>query len=577
MGLNEKEMIKKFLSYYKPHIKLFWLDTFVAIASSVLSIIFPYITREIMKTYIPNKDWNIIILSLILLFAIFVFQALFNYVRVRWGHIMGVRIETDMRMDLFNHLQRLSFSYFDKTKTGNLMSRITNDLFMISEVAHHGPEDFIISVITIIGAYILMFSFSSELAVISLIPIPIMVFYGIVFGDRLKNKFRVVRKKVADVNSQVENSIQGIREVKSFTSEDFESKRFSNFNFFLKNAKSDQYKVMASYHCTLGFFRDMYYFVTVAGGAILLYRGIIHSYDLVAFLLYISIVLSPIDRLINFVEQLNQGMASFERFVEIMEIEPDIKDKESAKNLEVREGNIVYDNIRFSYDSEEGEVVGDVSLKIKGGSKVAFVGESGAGKTTLASLLPRFYEINSGNILIDNQNIQDVTQRSLRQSIGFVQQNVFLFDSTIRENLLYGNPNASEEDLLRAIEAANLKEFIETLPDGLDTLVGEHGARLSGGQKQRISIARVFLKDPSILIFDEATSSLDTDSEAQIQEAFDRLSRGRTCITIAHRLTTIKQADEIFVVKNGHIVERGKHDDLIALGGVYAKLYKRQG
>lgn len=566
--------LKRFFSYYKPYRALFWFDMTIAILSSVLSIFFPALTRELLKTWIPQQVWTSMIVCFVAMFVIYTLQAVFNFIRVKWGHFLGVYVENDMRHDLFNHLQSLSFGYFDHAKTGHLMSRMTNDLFQIAEVAHHCPEDCLISVATILGAYIVMFHYSVPMALVSIIPMPFLVAWGILFGGKQKKVSRDVRTYVADVNANVENSVQGVREVKSFTSEKFQSRQFDRSNEDLKQSRRRQYSVMATYHGVMGWLRNMYYFTTVAGGAMLIYKGMIQSYDLVAFLLYVSVVLEPIDRLINFVEQLSQGIAAFERFTEVMDEQPAITDREGATDLKVDCGDISYQNVRFTYNTKDGEVIGDISFDIKGGSTVAIVGESGAGKTTVASLLPRFYEIDSGSITIDGQDIRDVTQQSLRRNIGFVQQNVFLFDADIRENLRYGNPDATDSQMLEALEAANLGEFIRSLPEGLSTQVGEHGTRLSGGQKQRISIARVFLKNPPILVFDEATSSLDNESEKLIQDAFDRLSVGRTSIVIAHRLTTIKDADNIIVLDKGKVIESGNHEKLMADNGHYAHLYR---
>ena len=568
-------MLRRFFSYYRPYRALFAIDMAAAVLSALLSIFFPALTRELLKTWIPQQIWKSIIVCFSAMFVIYILQAFFTYVRIRWGHHLGVYVENDMRRDLFNHLQTLSFGYYDRTKTGHLMSRMTNDLFQISEVAHHCPEDSLISVATIIGAYVVMFSYSAPMALISLIPFPFLVVWGVVFGRRQKRVSREVRSHLADVNSNVENSVQGIREVKSFTSENLQSRLFDDSNEDLKSSKKKQYSVMASYQTGMGWLRNMYYFTTVVGGAVLIYKGMIQSYDLVAFLLYVSVVLEPIDRLINFVEQLSQGIAAFERFTEVMDEKPAIQDSPDAVDLVVTKGDISYKNVRFTYDTSDGEVIGDISFDIKGGTTVAIVGDSGAGKTTTASLLPRFYEIDSGKILIDGQDIRKVTQSSLRHNIGFVQQNVFLFDADIRENLRYGNPDATDEMMYAALDAANLGDFVRALPDGLSTQVGEHGTRLSGGQKQRISIARVFLKNPPILIFDEATSSLDNESEKLIQDAFDRLSVGRTAIVIAHRLTTIKNADTIIVLEKGKVIETGTHETLMKKGGRYSSLYRR--
>jgi ATP-binding cassette subfamily B protein len=569
-------MFRRFIAYYRPYKGLFLLDMAAAVIGSLLSILFPMLTRELLKSYIPDQNWAMMLSVFAIMLGIYGIQMVCNYIRIRWGHMLGVTMEGDMRQDLFGHLQRLSFRYFDKTKTGHLMSRITNDLFMITEVAHHGPEDLLISVVVILGAYGVMFANSVPLALISLIPLPFMLFFGIHFGLKLRAGFVAVRRTVADVNSVVENSIQGVREVQSFTSETYEKQKFKRVNKVFQTARSNQYKVMASYESTMMLFRELYYFTTVVGGAVLIYLDRIPVYELVAFILFVGIVLPPIDRLIGFTEQLQQGMAAFERFVEVMDIQSDINDRPDAVPLKISEGHLVLDHVRFRYDSNGEEVLGDISLTVPGGSTIAIVGESGTGKSTLASLIPRFYEPAEGRILIDGQDIAAVTKASLRSQIGFVQQNVFLFDGTIRENLKYGDNGATDEQMLEALDKANLGHFVRSLPDGLDTEVGERGTRLSGGQKQRISIARVFLKNPRILIFDEATSSLDSEAEFQIQEAFGRLAQGRTAIVIAHRLTTVRDADIIYVLADGKIVEQGPHEMLVALGGHYARLYHNQ-
>ncbi len=545
-----------------------------ALISSLLSLLSPAIVRFILSTALPERLFTEIIWLLIAVIVIYMIQAGATFIRIKWGHYLGVWMENKMRDELFSHLQCLSFSYFDKTKTGTIMSRITNDLFNIAEVAHHCPEDFLISIATIIGAYAFMFSFSWKLALISIIPLPIMLTYGIVFNHRLKERNRAIRKTIAEVNVEAENSIQGIREVKSYSKEKFQEKRFSETNVRLKKSREKMYQTMAQYQTGIGFMRDFYYFMTIAGGIILIALSKAEVYDLVTFLLYVSVVLPPIDRLINFTEQFTQGMASFERFIEIIDIKPQIEDKENAVALAVKDGTIDFKDVSFSYDTEDGSVVIDnLNLHIPGGSKAALVGESGAGKSTIVSLLGRFYERNSGSITIDGVDIEDVMQKSLHEAIGFVQQSVFLFDASIRENLRYGKADATDEEMWEALKNANLFEFVSSLPDGLDTEVGERGTRLSGGQKQRLSIARIFLKNPKILIFDEATSSLDTESEKLIQEAFDRLAKGRTSIVIAHRLSTVRDSDIIFVIDKGRVKEKGTHEELLAEKGLYYRLY----
>ena len=569
-------MLKRFIAYYRPYKGLFFLDMGVAIFASILSILFPTLTRQLLRVEIPDQNLKNMVIIFGLMLLIYILQAICQYIRVTWGHILGVKMETDMRSELFGHLQKLSFGFFDKTKTGHMMSRITNDLFQITEMAHHAPEDLIISVATILGSYILMFSYSVPLALVSLIPLPIMVFYGVYYGIRMKATFRRVRRTVADVNSNVENSLMGIREVKSYGRESYQEAKFNHVNDILRDSKMEQYKVMGSYHSILGFFRELYYFCTIAGGTLLIFMGKVQSYDLVTFILYVGVVLPPIDRLINFTEQLQQGMASFERFTQVMDEHPDIQDVKDAKSLKIQDGTVRFDHVSFSYENSSELILKDVDITIPGGSTYALVGESGAGKSTFASLIPRFYEPSEGKVMIDGQDIRELTQHSLRQNIGFVQQNVFLFDDTIRENLKYGKVDATDDQLWLALDAANLGDFVRSLPLGLDTQVGERGTLLSGGQKQRISIARVFLKNPQILIFDEATSSLDTESEELINEAFHRLSKGRTAIVIAHRLTTVKHADCILVLDEGKLVESGTHEQLLEADGQYAKLYKTQ-
>lgn len=573
--MKKNSLFKRFMAYYKPYKGWFFLDLFVAALASVLSILAPYFVRKVLAllgTHGENVS-RMIVFYLSLVLSLYILDALCTFIRIKWGHYLGVWIENDMRTDLFHHLTKLSFSYFDRNKTGDIMSRISNDLFNIAEVAHHCPEDLLISLITITGAYILMFIMCTPLALISIIPLPVMAVYGIVFNKRLKRTNKVIRKRIAEINVTAENSIQGIREVKSYSREDMQEEKFKESNISLKKSREDLYKEMAGYQSGISFMRQLYYFVTIAGGIALIMKGVVSEADLVTFVLYVSVVIPPIDRLINFTEQFTQGVSSFERFTEIMDVDPSINDKPDAGKLVVTNGDISFRDVSFHYEKEEDGVLDHFSMDIKGGTRVALVGESGAGKSTAVSLLARFYEKDSGSITIDGVDVDDVTQRSLRANIGFVQQDVFLFDASIRDNLSYGKPGATDEEILDALEKANLLSFVMSLPGGLDTQVGERGTRLSGGQKQRLSIARVFLKNPPILIFDEATSSLDTESEALIQDAFNLLAVGRTSIVIAHRLSTIIDSDEIFVVNKGRIEERGTHEELLRKKGLYYKLY----
>ena len=577
--MKKKEgLLKRFAAYYKPYIGWFVLDMVAAATASLLSIFAPYFVRKVLAV-IQNGETTVsplIVMYLTIVLSIYVLSAVCTHIRIKWGHYLGVWIENDMRRDMFHHLQKLSFSYFDRNKTGDIMSRISNDLFNIAEVAHHCPEDMVISLLTIIGAYILMFMMCPPLAFVSIIPLPLMAVYGIVFNRRLKRSNRAIRKRISEINVTAENSIQGIREVKSYSREELQEEKFKESNINLKESREDMYREMAAYQSGISFMRQLYYFITIAGGILLIVKGRVTVADLTAFILYVSVVLPPIDRLINFTEQFTQGVSSFERFTEIMDVMPSINDRPDATDLVVTKGDIEFKDVSFRYEGEEEMVLDHFSMRIDGGKRIAIVGESGAGKTTAVSLLARFYERSSGEITIDGVDVDSVTQRSLRNAIGFVQQDVFLFDASIRDNLSYGRPGATDEEIWDAVRKAHLENFVMSLPDGLDTEVGERGTRLSGGQKQRLSIARVFLKNPPILIFDEATSSLDTESEALIQDAFNRLAVGRTSIVIAHRLSTIIDSDEIYVIDKGKVAEKGTHTELLERKGLYYRLYSRK-
>lgn len=566
-------MFKRFIKYYRPHLGLFILDISSAVLASIISVFIPVVTHRLLKQYLPEEDitkiWQMLVIMLLMVIA----STILSYIRVRWGHTLGVRMEADMRSDLFGHIQKLSFNYFDNVKTGHIMSRISNDLNQIAEIAHHAPEDLVISTIIIVGAIIAMFTFCPPLAIVALFPLFAIVLWGIFYGGSMRRGFRQVRRKIADMNSSVENSVQGIREVKAFANEPLEINKFGRVNMSFQSAKEGMYRVMSIFFAVMLFLTESYFLVIVGAGTLLITKGTITTADLIPFILYIYFILKPIQRLINFAEQMQQGLACFERFTEVMDIEPDIVDSSSAEDIKSIKGNITFENVTFRYKSAPEDVLKDVSLDIAANTNVALVGESGAGKSTIASLIPRFYEPSSGRILIDGKDISNIKQSCLRKNIGIVQQNVFLFDSTIRDNIMYGKFDATEQELYEAAKKANIYEFIVSLPDGFDTLVGERGVKLSGGQKQRISIARVFLKNPPIFIFDEATSSLDSESEALVQKSLELLSTNRTAIIIAHRLSTVRAADNIYVLRKGEIVETGTHQQLIDKGGYYNSLY----
>ena len=566
-------MLRRFFRYYRPYKGLFVLDMATAVLHSGFTLCIPFLVRNILKDDLPAGDLNRIVFGLGAISFLVVLMCAAQYVNTRWGHFLGTRIEADMRSDLFRHLQKLSYTYFDNTKTGHLISRIANDLFNVAELAHHGPEDFFISTCLIVGAFVIMLCFSPPLALLALIPLPLMVGWALFFGGRMRRGWRQVRQRIADINSSVENSIQGIREVKSFANEDYEIDRFDGVNREFRRAKERMYTAMAGFHAGMMFCIESYSLIIIGGGVILAYYGRIDLADVIVFLLLARFVMRPIRRLTSFVEQLQQGVAAFERFIEIMDVEPDIVDRPNAVRPKQIHGEVRLRDLWFKYATSKDWVLRDVNLRIPPGRSIALVGESGAGKSTLASLIPRFYEVQKGQVTIDGHDVLDLEQRFLRENIGIVQQNVFLFDSTIRDNIMFGRPDATEEELTAAARSANILDFIESLPDGFDSFVGEHGVKLSGGQKQRVSIARVFLKNPPILIFDEATSSLDSESERLIREAMEELCRNRSTLIIAHRLTTVRDADHTYVLRQGEIVEQGSHDDLLGRNGYYSELY----
>jgi len=569
-------MLKEFVKYYKPHRKLLVLDMSTAVVLSLCGIIIPAITYKVFNVYLKGRELEMIIASMGVWCLLIIVQTICDYANIKWGHVLGVRMEANMRKDMFSHLQKLSFSYFDRTKTGHIMSRISSDLTMIAESAHHCPEDLLISILTIIGAFIIMLCVNPLLAIITFIPLPFILLWGTLFQRKMKASFREIRKTIANVNSRVENSIQGIREVKSYTNEAGEIEKFHEVNQEFTNAREGVFGVLAGFHSGIMFLLQSYSALFVGAGAFLIYYDRATLPQLLMFIMYSRFIIMPIFRLVGFAEQFQQGVAAFERFREIMEEKPDIEDKEDALDIKDIDGNVELKNVFFKYGDQGEEqqwIIKDISLKIEAGKTVALVGESGAGKSTIAALVPRFYEVNKGIVMLDDHNIMDLKQECLRTNIGVVQQTPFLFDSTISENILFGKPNATKEELVEAAKNANIYDFIMTLPGQFDSEVGEHGVKLSGGQKQRISIARVFLKNPKVLIFDEATSSLDNESESLIQQSMEKLCAGRTTIIIAHRLSTVRNADYIYCIKDGKIVETGTHKELLDQAGYYKKLY----
>lgn len=568
-------MLKEFFSYYKPYKKLFSIDFGCAILSGVLELLFPVAVNKVIDTVLPTGNFKTIILVCSLLFALYLFSMTLNYIVVYLGHTLGINIETDMRRKLFAHLQKHSFEYYDEKKTGELMSRLTTDLFDISEVAHHGPEDVFITVMSICGAFILMWNVHEQLAIGTIILIPILAIGLSIFNKKMKNVNRKIYSQLGEFNAGLENSLSGIRVVKAFANEEFEKKIFEGMIQNYRKNKLAFYKTMATSSSFNYVLMRLITLTSLVFGAYFTIKGELTTGELVGFVLLANTFVKPIERINTMVEMYPKGFAGFKRFNEELARKPAIVDSPNARVAPHFNGNIHYNNVSFEYDDGR-PVLENINLEIKAGEMVAFVGPSGAGKTTLINLLPRFYDTTKGSISIDGVNIKDYTLSSLRSQIGTVQQDVFLFNGTIRENVLYGKLDASDEEVERAIEAAKLKEVIEEFPEGLETPIGERGVKLSGGQKQRLSIARIFLKNPSILILDEATSALDTQTEQFIQNSFDELSKGRTTLVIAHRLATIKNVDRIIVVTPNGIVEQGTHKELLEKNGHYAELYYAQ-
>ncbi|MCT4597004.1 MAG: ABC transporter ATP-binding protein/permease [Vallitalea sp.] len=542
---------------------------------AIIDLSVPMLSRFALHKLLPKNQFKPFFLFMILLISLYIIRAVFQYIVDYWGHILGVRMEYDMRKDLFKHLQTLSFRFYDKTRTGHIMSRMINDLNEITELAHHGPEDLFLSLIMLIGAFFALLTIEWRLALAVYIFIPFLVWFAIKQRTKMSRGFKDVKKKIADVNAQLESSISGIRVSKSFANEEYEIDKFTVGNKQFRVSKNGAYRNMAVFMLGMHFTTNILNVVVLGFGGYLIYINEMNFADLFAFMLYINSFMQPVRRLTNFVQQFESGMTGFERFTELMEIEPLIQDKINATEMKDTQGEIRFNNVTFSYNDHE-KVLSKINLHINAGKTLALVGPSGGGKTTLCHLIPRFYEVDEGEITIDLVNIKDIKVKSLRSNIGLVSQDIFLFAGTIKDNIMYGNINASDEEIIEAAKNAEIHDFIMGLPEGYDTNVGERGIRLSGGQKQRISIARVFLKNPPILILDEATSALDNETEIKIQKALEKLSKGRTTLVIAHRLSTIKNADEIVVITEEGIKEKGDHDKLLQQNGIYSKLYKAQ-
>lgn len=568
--------LKKLLSYYKPYIGTFLLDMFFAVVASAIALVVPlivrYITSEVI--YLEEGAKERIIQLGILLIILVVIQFLSNFYITNIGHVMGAKMEYNMRAEIFEHYQKLSFSFFDDQKVGQLMSRITNDLFDITELLHHGPENIVISLIKIIGAFIILFGISKYLTAASFVILPFMFIYVFFLNKKMRKTFKENRKKVADINSRTEDNLSGIRVVKSFANEDIEMAKFKEGNDAFLKTKKNSYLYLGLFQSGMTAFILLVNIVVIITGAVLISDGLVEIPDFIAFLLYINTFTEPIRVIVDFTEQFQNGYTGFERFTEILNIEPDIKDREDAVDLTDVKGDILFDDVSFKYKDGAHRVLRHIDLDIEAGSYVALVGSSGGGKTTLCSLIPRFYDVTNGSIKIDGKDIRDIKLKSLRDHIGIVQQDVYLFAGTVLENISYGKPGSTREEIIEAAKLANAHDFIMDLPNGYDTDIGQRGIKLSGGQKQRLSIARVFLKNPPILIFDEATSALDNESENIVKESLEKLAKNRTTIVIAHRLSTVRNAERILVLTENGIEESGTHDELMAKNGIYAGLYK---
>ena len=567
-------MFKRFVAYYKPHMRIFILDMVASLIVSLVGIVYPIVTRTMLNTLIPERKYKMIVVAGAILLGLYLFRMLLNYFIQYYGHVMGVKMQTQMRTDMFAHLQKLPYSFYDNNETGKIMSRMTNDLFEVSELAHHGPENIIISSISIVTSFVYLSSINIWLTLIIFACVPFLLLISLVLRRKMRDAFAESRAATADINASLESSVSGIRVTKAFCNSEKEQSKFEVGNERYTASRSRAYKAMGQFHSGTSFITDIFNVIILIAGGFFLYNGVINFADYSAFVVSVNLFISPVMTLINFMEQYQNGVTGFSRFVEIMDTEPE-KDSEGAEDAGVLDGEIELKNVTYAYDGEKDVLLG-VDLKIEKGKTFALVGPSGGGKTTICHLIPHFYDVTSGEILIDGKEIHSLTMESLRRNIGIVQQDIYLFGASIKENILYGRLDATDEEVIEAAKRANIHDYIMTLEHGYDTQIGERGVRLSGGQKQRLSIARVFLKNPPILILDEATSALDNTTEILIQQSLDELCRGRTTLVVAHRLSTIKNADEIAVVSDGKIIEQGRHEELVAKGGVYSDLYALQ-
>lgn len=573
----KRNNLSKMLSYYKPYMGLFLADMFFATISSVIALCIPLVVRYVTSTLVYMKPELILAQTLklaVLMLVLVLVDFGSRYFIGNYGHVMGAKIEYNMRAEIFDHMQKLSFRFYDDAKVGQLMSRVTTDLFDITELLHHGPENILLSLLKICGALAILFSINPKLTLAAFIILPFMFIYAYVLNKKMRRAFKLNRVKIAEINGQIEDNFSGIRVVKSFANEDVENGKFKVGNDGFLSSKKNNYRYMGLFQAGIQAFNTLITVCVIIIGCVLIAKDNLNVSDFVTFLLYINVFTDPIKTLVDFTEMFQNGYTGFERFREIMDIEPDIQDDPDAEELGDVDGNIVFDDVSFSYNDNSGEVLSNVNLDIRPGQYIALVGSSGAGKTTLCSLIPRFYDVDSGRILIDGHDIRHLKQRSLRNKIGIVQQDVYLFAGTIYENIAYGKPGATREEVIEAAKNANAHDFIMSLEDGYDTDIGQRGIKLSGGQKQRLSIARVFLKNPPILIFDEATSALDNESERIVQESLEKLAANRTTIVIAHRLSTIRNAEKILVLTEEGIAESGTHEELLHKGGVYEQLYR---